>query len=226
MASRRLGIYPATTLLAALNAAVYVAVLLGADTSALALDASPVTLASAPWSALTYMFNHASLIHFAVNIIVLIVAGCKFESTVGAFATIAVYLGGGLAGGIAFVIACSWAGVADASLTGASAATLALCAAALCTVPGIIQKLKQTPAAAAGLALACVMVMWGMIGDNPGGSVAHLAGIAAGIGGALILRRRRQDSDIDNTDVINKAQQSGYASLSSEERTRLNSHRE
>ncbi|MDE6287346.1 MAG: rhomboid family intramembrane serine protease, partial [Muribaculaceae bacterium] len=183
MASRRLGNYPATALLAALNAAVYVAVLLGADTSTLSLAASPQSLAAAPWSAITYMFSHASLVHFAVNIAVLIVAGCKFESASGSLATLAVYLGGGLAGGLAFVIACSWTGVADATLTGSSAATLALCAAALCTIPGIINKLKETPAAAAGLALAVVIVMWGMTGDNPGGSLAHLAGIAAGIAG-------------------------------------------
>lgn len=223
MASLRLGSYPATALLAALNAAVYVAVLLGADTSSLNLDASLVSLASTPWTALTYMFSHASLIHFVVNIAVLIVAGCKLESSAGSVATLVVYLGGGLAGGLAFVIACSWAGVAEASLTGASAATLALCAAALCTIPGIIQKLKQTPAAAAGVALSVVIVMWGMIGDNPGGSLAHLAGIAAGIAGALFLRRRREE--FDNTAVINKAQQSGYASLNAEERARLNTRR-
>ncbi len=207
-------------LLSALNAAVYVAVLLGADTSSLALDASPGSLASAPWSAVTYMFSHASLVHFAVNIAVLIVAGCKFESAAGALATLAVYFGGGLAGGLAFVSACSWAGVADATLTGASAATLSLCAAALCTIPGIIRKLKETPAAGAGLALALVMVMWGMIGDNPGGSLAHLAGIAAGIAGAVIILRRRHVED--NNDIITKARQSGYASLSPEERARLN----
>ena len=69
--------------------------------------------------------------------------------------------------------------------------------------------------------LAVVIVMWGMIGDNPGGSLAHLAGIAAGIAGAMLLRR--QPLSIDNTAVINKAQQSGYASLSDDERARLNS---
>lgn len=210
----------ATWILATLNAAVFVAALLGADTSSLNIAGS---ILARPSAVLTYMFNHADFIHFATNVALLVVAGTIFERKAGPLKTVAVYFVGGIAGGVLFGVVCQMLDIEGVTLSGASAATLALCTAALCSSPGVVERLRHTPAAIAGIAMAAVVIFWGAAGDNPGGALAHLGGIAVGLALTPVLmprRRKRLPAD-DNSEIITKARRSGFSSLTPEERKRL-----
>ncbi len=214
--------YKATAILTALNAAVFIARQLGASGQPLNLSAG----ADNPLAVLSYMFSHVYTLHFAANMAVLIFAGGILEARRGPWAVLLTYMGGGVAGGLLYAAACLMLGIGGAELSGASAATLALCAAALVTTPAISQRLKDTPAALMGMALIVAIILLGFRGANPGGALAHLGGIAAGILAGLIMSRKRgDDGHDDETDnpIIEKVRRSGYASLSPDERRELRS---
>lgn len=208
-----------TIFLAGINSAVFIATAAGADPAPLSLHPSS---SAAAW--LTYMFCHAEAIHFITNLAVIVVAGVWLEHAVGHTATLIAYLAGGLAGALLFITACRLLDVADASLTGASAAALALAAGALASVPGILVRIRRSRAAVAGITLIAVIVLWGLAGDNPGGALAHAGGVAAGLAVTLIAVRMRRTTSANTTphsDLITKVRVSGYSSLSREERRRL-----
>lgn len=216
--------YKATAILTALNAAVFIARQLGAD-------GSPLNLTGAtdnPLAVVSYMFSHVYTLHFAANMIVLIFAGGILESRRGPWSVLLTYVAGGIAGGLLYAAACSMLGIVGTELSGASAATLALCAATLVTTPAISRRLKDTPAALTGMALIVAIILLGFRGSNPGGALAHLGGIVAGIVAGIIMSRKRPVSDPTTTSenpIIEKVRRSGYASLSPDERRGLRSSR-
>ncbi len=212
--------YRTTAVLAAANAAVYIAAWAqGADTSPMSLPGDISIVIDRPWTLITYMFSHAHPWHFALNLVVLIVAGALYEYRRGHAALLAAYLTGGIAGGALFVAAASSAGPSQASLAGASAAALAVCAAIPASINNIVNLLR-TPAAVLGIIFSIVLILWGLLGPNPGGSIAHIGGIAAGIACGL-LARPAQPSTVDISDIIDKVRTSGYASLTDDERKKL-----
>lgn len=213
--------FTATATLVAVNTAIYIAMLSGADTSLLHLSAARV--AANPWTAFTYMFTHASTIHFAANVILLAVAGAILEHRCGPAAVVLSYIIGGIAGGLLFVGGCHLAATSEPFLTGASAATLSVCAATLATTPAIIARIKESKAAIGGIAMMLFIVLWGLGGKNPGGALAHAAGIVCGLAVALVIMRRHKPAaePADQAEIIDKARRSGYSSLSDEERKKL-----
>lgn len=212
--------YRTTAVLTAANAAVYIAAWAqGADIAPLSLPGDLADALARPWALLTYMFSHVHPWHLALNLIVLIVAGALYEYRRGHAAMLATYLTGGIAGGVIFIAAATVAGSTQATLMGASAAALAVCAA----IPASIREigpLLRTPAAIIGIVFSISLILWGLFGQNPGGNIAHLAGIAAGIACGLFTRSAKPTA-IDNSDIINKAHTSGFASLTDDERKRL-----
>ncbi len=71
------------------------------------------------WQLVTYMFLHGSLLHIVANMLVIYFAGRQVEQILGMRAFLALYFAGGLAGGVAQVIA------SDGGIVGASAAGFA-----------------------------------------------------------------------------------------------------
>ena len=204
--------YTGTIILAVLNAAVYTAMVAGADVSPLYLQGSSPSVTAF----ITYMFTHTGLMHFAVNLAVIIFAGSLLERISSWTRLMVVYLCGGISGGLLFCVACKLTGVDGQTLTGASAAALALCVAAMTWRGNIKRRFKSCPTAITGLVLGMIIVLWGLVAGNPGGSLAHLGGIAAGLLLSLLRVRRGEATDV--RPVLDKALMSGYSSLSDNER--------
>ena len=206
-----------TWIIAGLNIAVFVAAMAGADTLALGLDchASPMAL-------FTYMFSHSDAIHFIANILLLIVAGQRLERAISHISVAIIYLCGGIVGGLLFVAACKVIGADNAPLPGASAATLALCPALIGSPAEMRRNLLRNRLSMAIVILLALNIIYGLQGHNPGGVIAHIGGIATGVIAAIIICRRHPA--VDTNALIDKARQSGYASLSPDEQRILNNH--
>lgn len=214
-------------IIAGINAVLFIAACCGARLSALWLGAGSGALLSRPWSAVTYMFAQTQPVHFAVNIIGLIIAGAWFQTRMSGLRLTATYLAGGLAGALAFETATLIAGTPDATLAGSSASVLAVYAAIVAVHGRTLGEISLGAAGrwSPGLPLCLVFVnsVFELWGANPGGNLAHLAGIAAGW---IIGRYRGHDSNsVTDThagrSIIEKFERSGYSSLTADERSKL-----
>ncbi|MNK07451.1 Rhomboid family protein [compost metagenome] len=80
---------------------------------------------SGPLSWITYQFSHAGLIHLFSNLVFLIVMGAAVEVTSGSLAVLLIYMAGGFAGGLGFLMANAHGMI---PMVGASASVSALLA--------------------------------------------------------------------------------------------------
>lgn len=212
MRSGRL-ILPAIALAA--NAALFAAALCGAQLGGLALTAAPGTVAAAPWRIVTYMFMQVYPVHFVINFAALAAASWWFMRRATAAAYTLTYLIGGICGAIAFLATCAIAGVREASLAGCSASVMALVGAILA------DRRRHIRHAALIAAVIAVIAATGAFGYNPGGSMAHVAGLLAGFIIGRIASRQKSPADLPADPIVKKAMQSGYLNLTPDERRRL-----
>lgn len=229
----------ATTILLAVNLAVYVVVLAGwllqpfvpglAETMVgrLSLPGSVTELAAAPWTPLTYMFTHVSFIHLTVNMLWLFGFGAMMKG--GWKNTVGVYLAGGLCGALAFLGYTTVSGLPGEHLAGASAAAIAVVLASAILSPERRVKLLlfgDVPLKWV-VPVALLTICAGMSAET----AAHAGGILAGIAGGITLRlhdravvRRGMKEARRRTmkmKIIHKVSASGFASLSEDERRQL-----
>lgn len=180
------------------------------------LSNDPMVLLHHPWSIFTYAFLHSSLLHFSINIglILLILLGNKL-STEEVWALFSV---SAMVGGIIFVILPG----PEASIIGASAGITALMAASiyrisihnyfwLLALPSVILLDLFTQ----GLSFSL-------------GFTVHLSGYMIGLIYALYSNTRIVDNNSKKkgeedqvNEIISKARTSGYQSLSNEEQEKL-----
>lgn len=160
-----------------------------------------------PWSLVTYMFLHGGLMHILWNMIALYCFGKIFLSFFSVRHFVGVYLLGGIAGGLFFMLAYNIfpffsSSVAYAGLVGASAAVLAVVAAIAYRVPDYkINLLFIGQITLRGFAIATIVISVLLTtSDNAGGAFAHLGGAFAGYLFAYYLNKGR-----DLTFYINKA---------------------
>lgn len=158
--------------------------------SSLALSGDPLQLLVRPWTVVTYMFTQFEVTHILFNMLWLYWFGTIFLQVMPSRRVLPLYLYGGLAGAIFFIVA----GLTmpfPGTLIGSSAAVIAIVAATAMIVPdypvrllfiGEI-KLKWIAIVTIGIDLL------GLNGSNVGGHIAHLGGAVAGIAFALALRR-------------------------------------
>ena len=139
------------------------------------------------WTPVTYMFMHASILHILFNMLSLYWFGQIFEEFLGKKRTIVLYLMGGLAGGLLFVIAFNllplFSYVKQVSyVVGASASVMAIVVAAATTVPNYeISLILLGPVKIKWIALFYVAVDFLLTtGPNAGGQIAHLGGALIG----------------------------------------------
>ncbi len=198
--------------------------------SPLALHCSIGDIAAAPWQLLTYSLTHTGLIHLLVNLIVLVVGGSLLEKSTSTLRMFAVYAAGAIAGAVVFAATCVAVGVDDATLSGSSAAVLAVCAAWLGQLPEASSMIKSNPRIRLAVIVVLLIAVAGVTGDNPGGSLAHIGGIVTGwLLGRYFANNRAAASDMSDlsdkpdpsSDILAKAERSGFASLSADERRRL-----
>jgi membrane associated rhomboid family serine protease len=139
------------------------------------------------WTPITYMFMHAGVFHILFNMLWLYWFGQIFEEFLGKKRTIGLYLLGGLAGGILFVIAFNllplFSYVKQVSqVVGASASVMAVVVAAATVVPNYtINLMIIGPVKIKWIALFYVAVDFlSTTGPNAGGQIAHLGGALIG----------------------------------------------
>lgn len=181
-----------------------------------------------PWTFLTYMFVHDSLLDLLFNMLWL----WLFARIVMEFSTprqlLLCYVLGGLGGGLLFWGAAA-AGLTGGVLLGASAAVLALIAYAGVRIPYLKLNLMLIGAVSvrAIALIAAVLSLLPFLLGNGGGGWAHLGGLLAGVGYALYMRRARRFRIVRPSekktldDLLDKVRRSGYSSLTKDERRQL-----
>lgn len=144
-------------------------------------------LAFKPWTLVSYMFLHSfsSIFHIIMNMLVLYWFGRIFREYLGDRKLLSTYFLGGFSGGIMFIIVASLSPIfrdASGPLVGASASVLAILVAAATLLPDYsIRLIIFGPVKLKYLALVIVFLdILGIMGSNPGGSIAHLGGALFG----------------------------------------------
>jgi len=93
------------------------------------------SLETSPWAWVTYQFTHASWVHLIGNMIVIFLLVSYLELSVGFFWIATVYLFGGFAGGVSYLI---FDGSGSLSVVGASASACALMTFLLVTQKNVV----------------------------------------------------------------------------------------
>ena len=145
----------------------------------LALPSDPFKLIVRPWTLLTYMFTHFSFRHILFNMIILYFSGKMFMEYLGEKRMLALYIYGGLGGGLLYIILYNLSPIlSSGSMVGASAGTIAVVVAGALYLPNMpvrlwgIFEIKYWMLAA-GIVLLDIL---SLTGSNAGGHIAHLGG--------------------------------------------------
>lgn len=162
----------------------------------LALPSDVGTLATRPWTLLTYMFLHFNFIHILFNLLWLYWMGQIFIGYFDQKKLVTVYLMGGLFGGLFYIAGYNlfpaFSGfVADSRLLGASASVIAIVVALAVYAPNhTIHLMFIGPVKMKYLALVSVILyVIGITSSNAGGNLAHLGGALWGVVYILLIRR-------------------------------------
>ena len=156
------------------------------------------TLATRPWTVLTYMFLHEDPMHLIGNVLWLWAFGYILQDLTGPRKLIPLFIYGGIAGGLFYVFSYNVIPVlskaaAYSNMLGASAGVMAIAIATTVLAPGY----RIFPMINGGiplwvLTLIFVVLDFAMIPvSNTGGHLAHLAGAATGFVFVHQLRRGR-----------------------------------
>lgn len=160
-----------------------------------------------PWTIITHMFIHEGVWHILGNMLWLWAFGQILEDLTGNRKVIPVFLYGGLAGALGFVLAYNLLpGLqqlpALPTALGASAGVMAIAVATTTIAPGY----RLFPMIMGGFPLWILTVIFVIIdlatipsGSNTGGHIAHLSGAAMGYFFIFLVRR-----GIDLSDGINR----------------------
>lgn len=171
----------------------------GSLSRALGVPASFFTLLQRPWSPITYMFIHSGFFHLLFNMMWLYGIGNILQSLLGARRLLALYLTGGLAGALVFILAFNifplFEGLRGHYAVGASASVLAVVVGAATLSPDYpIRLFLLGDVRLRYLALAMVLMdLLNMAGPNAGGHFAHLGGA---IFGYIYIKRLQQGRNL------------------------------
>lgn len=147
-----------------------------------------------PWTLLTYFFAHhfdynhgyADIFHILFNMLALYYFGKLFVEYLGSDKVIAVYVLGGIAGGLAYVLMSNtipfFIERSGLGMVGASAAVYAVMVAVATLLPNYTFFLLFIgPVRIKFIAFFMIAISFiGSVGDNPGGNIAHLGGALIG----------------------------------------------
>lgn len=159
------------------------------------------TFLTHPWTLFTYMVTQFSLLHLLFNVLWLFWFGRLTLYALGERQFLTLYIGGGVTGGIVYLISGLAGAVASgASLCGASASVLSLMAAVAITIPDhrmnllLFGEVKMK-----WLCLVCIILSFvGLGGDSGtyGGQLAHIGGVGFGAVFGIIRKNRTRISEI------------------------------
>jgi membrane associated rhomboid family serine protease len=153
----------------------------------LALPAEVGNLITKPWSLVSYMFLHESLMHILMNMLVLYFGGQIFMQFLNQKKLVGVYVLGGLAGGLLYIISFNlfpvFENVLQGSLAlGASASVMAVLVAAATHVPNFLVRFMFIGNVKLKHVALFALIFFVLLGfkSNPGGNIAHLGGALLG----------------------------------------------
>jgi membrane associated rhomboid family serine protease len=202
------------------------------------LPASLSQLLHRPWTMITYMFAHFNFWHVLFNLLFLYSFGRIFLYFFEPKQLYGVYLSGGVAGGVLFVLVYNLfpyfrESAGDTCLIGASASTIAIAFAIafyqkqLKIKTLLLGKVRLLPIAI----LFLIIDLLSIENHNPGGHMAHIGGALIGIlFGQWMLRhpetdpdsrRSKQELAVELGRILDKLERSGYNSLSEHEKRQL-----
>ncbi len=161
-----------------------------------AVPASLQTLLHRPWTVLSYMFLHESLLHIFFNMLMFYFGGKIFMEYLGNRKLVATYLFGGIFGAIFYIAAFNifpvFRGVVDQSVAlGASASVIAVLVAIATFIPDytvnlvFLGRVKLKYIAIIFVAIDLLSIEK----SNPGGHIAHLGGAVWGFMYILALKK-------------------------------------
>lgn len=165
----------------------------------LAMPAALPALASRFWTPLTYMFAHAGFTHILFNMLWLYFFGRLLEEFIHKKHFLFVYIGGGLAGALLYLLTFNLlpglSALSERSLLiGASGSVMAVVIAAATLVPDYrINLLFLGEVRIKYIALVKIVLDILMLLDNPGGGFAHLGGAVFGY---IYIRQLRSGNDL------------------------------
>jgi membrane associated rhomboid family serine protease len=153
----------------------------------LKLPSNLITLLYRPWTIISHMFYHEGFFHILFNMLMLFWYGRIFQEFLGNRRFQAIYLLGGIFGGLIFVLAYNIFPVFDnvsnvAKAFGASASVLAVIVATATYLPNYtIGLMFIGPVRLKYIAMVLVLLDVIFIPDgNPGGHIGHLGGALTG----------------------------------------------
>jgi membrane associated rhomboid family serine protease len=167
----------------------------------LALPANTDILLTRPWTLITTMFVHYHFFHIFFNLVALYFFGLMFTRYLNEKRLLAVYIIGGLAGSIAYLIAYnSFTGLiignTAASVIGASGAIYAIMVAIVYMAPNMkvyIPLISTVELKWLVFGFIFIDLISISMGANIGGHIAHLGG---GLFGLLFAYQHKQGKDI------------------------------
>ena len=169
--------------------------------SFLALPSDLGTLLTRPWTLLTYMFLHQGFWHIFWNMVWLYWFGRIIGDLLGDKRMLPLYIMGGLAGGLLFLIYSNLAGDFS-NVRGASGAVSCLVIAAAVVAPNYVVRLILIGDVQIKY-IALFRLVMDLISisehNNVGGNMAHIGGAAMGAFFVYMLRQGRDLSDISWT---------------------------
>lgn len=162
------------------------------------LPADITKIATRPWTIITYMFMHDRVFHLLGNVLWLWAFGYILQDLAGNRKLIPVFIYGGLAGALAYVVSFNVfpvfaESVPGSTLEGASAGVMAVAIATTALAPDY----RIFPMVNGGIPLWVLTVIFVIIdfasipGTNGGGHIAHLGGAATGFLFVYNLRKGR-----------------------------------
>lgn len=153
----------------------------------LSLPAALPELLYRPWTLITYFFTHEGFFHILFNMLFLYWFGMIIMEFLGSEKLVSLYVLGGLAGGILYILIYNTLPyfndrVAVAQMLGASAGVYAVVVGAATFTPNYsISLILLGPVRIKYIAIFYIIVSFaGTVGPNAGGDLAHLAGAALG----------------------------------------------
>ena len=167
-----------------------------------ALPSDLLKLATRPWTFITYMFTHQGFLHLFFNMLFLFMFGRIFMGYLGGRKFLSIYLLGGLAGGLLYVLFYNifpafTESVAIGSNRGASAAVMAIVVATATYNPNLeVRLFFVLPVKIVWIAVFFVvsdLIYLPDVEGNFGGHIAHLGGAIVGY---TAIRQLQKGKDI------------------------------
>jgi membrane associated rhomboid family serine protease len=160
------------------------------------MPAQLTKLSERPWTVLTFMFSHTGVVHILSNMIWLWAFGFILQELTGNKKLIPIYIYGGLAGGLAFILANYLIPplkpfIADASLIGANASTMAIAVATTVLAPNY-RFFRNLNGGIPIWVLTLIYILIdfaGVASLSAGFSLAHISGGLAGFLFIFLLRK-------------------------------------